>query len=195
MTETPREVAVGPARDLLPPGTRSMMLIEPVCVTHDGFLIEVATHKPNPALKRELDHFLHALIASDDSPVKSSSDVLVITTCQESKAELLQWDDEAAREKDRLLNTFARFASDLAAKLKALGYWADYADPASGLLANSPGQVIWPEVQAMERLRGFQKTKAGPCHIILHPKWGSRVYPATMFTNAPDEVVRRVLQL
>jgi hypothetical protein len=35
---------------------------------------------------------------------------------------------------------------------------------------------------------------AGCCKIILHPRWGAAVYPATLFTAAPGEVVVAALR-
>jgi hypothetical protein len=34
----------------------------------------------------------------------------------------------------------------------------------------------------------------GCCKVLLHPKWGAAVYPATIFTNAPSEVIIRMIQ-
>lgn len=30
---------------------------------------------------------------------------------------------------------------------------------------------------------------AGCCKVLLHPQWGSAVYPATLFTTAPVAIV------
>jgi hypothetical protein len=35
---------------------------------------------------------------------------------------------------------------------------------------------------------------AGMCRVLLHPLWGSAVYPASCFTTAPIDVVTRALQ-
>ena len=167
----------------------STTVIPPTMVEYDSNRIEVAIHRATGTIKRELDHYLRAVI-SPQGPLTSAGDVLIVTTCQESRVDLLNWDESSAIEKDRLLFVFKAFAEELCEKLRSLGYWADYADPASGLLMNSRGQVVWPEVQALERLRGYSHSMAGPCHILLHPMWQSRVYPATLFTNAPENELR-----
>lgn len=38
-------------------------------------------------------------------------------------------------------------------------------------------------------LMGYSIQNAGCCKIVLHPRWGSAVYPATVFTLAPVEHV------
>jgi hypothetical protein len=35
---------------------------------------------------------------------------------------------------------------------------------------------------------------AGCCKIMLHPEWKSAVFPASMFTTAPSEVVLRLVE-
>lgn len=34
---------------------------------------------------------------------------------------------------------------------------------------------------------------AGCCKILLHPTWGSAVYPASIFTTAPADTLIEVL--
>ena len=172
---------------------RSMLVVPPTQVLHSGNLFEISIHRPNASLRREVDIFLKAVIASGS--LGNTGNVLIIATCQRAKVDLLQWNEDSAVEKDRLLRTFQALAQDLCEYLKRSGYWADFADPASGLLSNSPGHIIWPEVQVLERLRGYKLSRAGPCHILLHPVWGSRMYPATIFTNAPEAEVKAKLGL
>lgn len=70
------------------------------------------------------------------------------------------------------------------------GYWADYIDPCSGLpMIHKNSNNVYGEVQGLVTLLGYQTQNAGCCKIILHPKWGSSVYPASFFTKAPlDEL-------
>jgi hypothetical protein len=42
--------------------------------------------------------------------------------------------------------------------------------------------------------RTIQVMNAGMCRVLLHPLWGSAVYPASCFTTAPIDVVSRALQ-
>jgi len=59
----------------------------------------------------------------------------------------------------------------------------------------SDSQKVFSEVQCAELLLGYQVMNAGCCKIILHPQWGSAVYPATIFTNAPTTLVLETINL
>jgi len=51
------------------------------------------------------------------------------------------------------------------------------------------GNTVYGEVQAMVTLLGYKTANAGCCSVLLHPRWGSSVYPASFFAKAPlDEV-------
>lgn len=97
-------------------------------------------------------------------------------------------------EKDRLLRRFMTFAAEVCSVLIRKGYWADYIDPCSGLpmIHRSSGSV-YGEVEALSTLRGFKTQNAGCCKILLHPKWQSCVYPATLFTKAPLPVLQAAI--
>jgi hypothetical protein len=52
---------------------------------------------------------------------------------------------------------------------------------------------VYSEVDGMECLLNYKSYNAGFCKILVHPKFGSSVYPATMFCYAPPNVVRDLL--
>lgn len=52
---------------------------------------------------------------------------------------------------------------------------------------------VYSEVDGVELLLRYRCLSAGMCKILLHPLWGGAVYPASLFTDAPFEVVRDVL--
>jgi len=68
---------------------------------------------------------------------------------------------------------FIIFGKFLCEQLRARGYWADY---------------------RMECLLNYKAYNAGFCKILTHPKWGSAVYPATIFTHAPVDVVKSLIE-
>ena len=41
--------------------------------------------------------------------------------------------------------------------------------------------------------RRYHVSQAGGCKVLLHPKWGTACYPATIFTTAPAEAVLAAL--
>lgn len=54
--------------------------------------------------------------------------------------------------------------------------------------------TVYSEVDALSTLLRYTCQNAGCCKVILHPKWGSSVYPATLFAKAPLEAVLEAIQ-
>ena len=52
---------------------------------------------------------------------------------------------------------------------------------------------VYSEVDGMQLLLHYRTMDAGMCKVLLHPKWGSAVYPASAFTDAPLESVKEVI--
>ncbi|EFN59706.1 hypothetical protein CHLNCDRAFT_133264 [Chlorella variabilis] len=119
-------------------------------------------------------------------PGTSLDGMLVIPTCQHAQMDLVQMGQRVEDEKDRLLERFVEFAKTVCERLAALGHWADYIDPCSGLpMVHRATNAVYGEVEGLVTLLGYRTQNAGCCKIILHPKWGSNVYPASLFAKAP----------
>ena len=100
--------------------------------------------------------------------------------------DLVQTGESVDTEKDFCLERFMTFAKNVTDRLIAAGHWADYIDPCSGLsMVNKDSQQIYGEVDALVTLLNYQTTNSGCCKVVLHPTWGSAVYPASIFTKAP----------
>lgn len=52
--------------------------------------------------------------------------------------------------------------------------------------------ALYSEVHGLLAALPYSSEAAGPCIIIQHPKWHTNVYPASMFCNAPKEIVEKV---
>ena len=52
---------------------------------------------------------------------------------------------------------------------------------------------VYSEVDGMQLLLHYRTMDAGMCKVLLHPKWGSAVSPASAFTDAPLESVKEVI--
>jgi len=153
------------------------MSVEVKAVRHGGNELEVACVSASRAVLREVQQIF---------PSKSLSEVRVVATCQRSAMELVNWGDDVATEKDRLLEAFAAFAAEVCEALAAKGFWADFIDPCSGLPSISKeSAAVYDEVAGAQAVLKYDVFDAGPCKILRHPTWGSAVYPATIFTDAP----------
>lgn len=140
-------------------------------------LIEVSVHQLSPPVVRELAVMF---------PSVDVTDIIAVPTCQQAKMDLVQVGPHIESEKDRLLETFIKFASKITIILKNKGYWADYIDPCSGLAVyTTETNKHYDEVSGMQAMLKYEVMNAGCCKVLLHPVWGSAVYPATIFTTAP----------
>lgn len=90
---------------------------------------------------------------------------------------------------------FMEFGEELCARICAQGYWADYIDPCSGLpMLTRSCNKVYSEVDGMECLLNYRAYQAAGCKVLTHPKWGSAVYPATIFCYAPRAIVEEILK-
>ncbi len=181
-------------------------IVAPKLYEYTSINIELSLHKPSNAYKNELNHIFPALN-------EKLEEILVIPTMQKTCIELVNWGDVAdkgihsltihtfitysfvyAPEKDNCLESFFVVAKLLCTELIALGHWADYIDPCSGLPMITPDcNKVFDEVQSAQVLLKYSIMNANCCKILLHPKYGSAVYPATIFTTAPTDVVTAML--
>ncbi|KAF9436317.1 hypothetical protein BGZ76_004278 [Entomortierella beljakovae] len=121
--------------------------------------------------------------------------LLVVPTFQKCKHEMVAWDAEIAKEKDDRLEDFIRWSTALHQGLEKLGYWSDMTDPASGFPSfGERGRDVYPDVEGCQLLLKYDFQNAGCCKILLHPNWGSKIYPATFFTTAPVDVLQNVIR-
>ncbi|KAF9425642.1 hypothetical protein BGZ94_007357 [Podila epigama] len=128
-------------------------------------------------------------------PGKDLSKLLVVPTIQKCIYEMVAWDAEIAKEKDDRLEDFIRWSKAIHRRLEQLGHWSDMTDPASGFPCYSErGRDVYPDVDGCQVLLKYDFQNAGCCKILLHPVWGSKIYPATFFTTAPADIFEAVVQ-
>ncbi|KAG1659103.1 hypothetical protein FOA52_013749 [Chlamydomonas sp. UWO 241] len=119
-------------------------------------------------------------------PGADLSKLLIVPTCQRAVTDLVKTGEDVEKEKDELLEKFMAWAKKVCGSLEGQGFWSDYIDPCSGLaMIHQDSQIVYNEVEALSILKGYSTANAGCCKILLHPKWGSSVYPASLFTCAP----------
>lgn len=56
------------------------------------------------------------------------------------------------------------------------------------------GNKVYSEVEGMQLLLQYRVMNAGSCKVLLHPQWGSAVYPASLFCTAPSDLVQKLLE-
>ncbi|KAF6259039.1 methylmalonic aciduria and homocystinuria type D protein [Scenedesmus sp. NREL 46B-D3] len=151
------------------------MALTPITTSFWG--MEYSVHACPPAMAREVQSVF---------PDVDLSGMLIVPTCQQADYDLVRTGEKVELEKDRLLERFMEWSRCVCGKLQHQGYWCDYIDPCSGLPMIQQGtNNVYPEVEGLSILLGFKTQNAGCCKIVLHPRWGSAVYPATLFAKAP----------
>ncbi|DBA03174.1 TPA: hypothetical protein N0F65_003894 [Lagenidium giganteum] len=152
---------------------------------------EVSAHECPNILLRELKHVFPAQFKSKDT----KPPMLAVVTCQKSAMDLSQFGTDADKEKDRLLERFMEFAQLVCTRVREREYWADFIDPCSGLpMLTIPANKVYSEVDGVELLLRYRYLSAGMCKILVHPTWGPAVYPASLFVDAPFEVLDEILR-
>jgi Methylmalonic aciduria and homocystinuria type D protein len=144
-------------------------------------------------LVREFQH----VFASGNLPniTDVTAELLALPTNQMALHDLVATGPHVELEKDRLLNVFMHFANTLCTTIVQAGYWADYVDPCSGLPMLTPHcHKVYSEVDGMECCLQYKSYNAGFCKVLTHPKWGTAVYPATIFVWAPRHYIVQLLQ-
>lgn len=129
-------------------------------------------------------------------PGVNAKDVLIVPTCQHAKVDLARVGETVEQEKDTLLERFVAWAKCVCDALERRGCWADYVDPCSGLpmLHREHAHRVYGEVDALTTLLGYATTNSGCCKIVLHPRWGSALYPATLFAQTDLQTLQQAIQ-
>ncbi|KAG2448206.1 hypothetical protein HYH02_006791 [Chlamydomonas schloesseri] len=159
----------------------------PLAAGHTPWGMEYSLHTVPPSIRREIQSVF---------PKSNLEQLLIVPTCQHATVDLVNTGERVEGEKDRLLERFMAWAKVVCDQLSAAGHWADYIDPCSGLpMIHTDLNVVYPEVPALSVLMGYQTSNAGCCKVLLHPVWGSAVYPASLFTEAPQEALLAAIQV
>ncbi|MDB9312670.1 methylmalonic aciduria and homocystinuria type D protein [Spirulina sp. CS-785/01] len=140
--------------------------------------MEILCYPPTPFLKANLPLLL---------PDWSAEEVWVIITLQQANCDLLPSTPESEQEKQRLRSCFIELALKLVQQIKDQGGEADFFDPKTGYPRfSSPGSLTHDDVATVQTILGYS-TIAGNCRAIIHPQWGTAVYPGIIVTSLPVE--------
>ncbi|MDJ0687774.1 MAG: methylmalonic aciduria and homocystinuria type D protein [Xenococcaceae cyanobacterium MO_188.B32] len=117
----------------------------------------------------------------------------IILVLQKSNFPLENSSYEIEREKDHLRAIFLRFGSNLVFKLREFKYQSDLFDPRSGYpLLSRPGDMTLNDIALVKDLLGFNVVKQ-ECSLLVHPEWGTAIYPSTIVTSASPEILQPFL--
>jgi hypothetical protein len=119
----------------------------------------------------------------------------ILLVLQPAEINLLQPCQQVHEEKQQLRQQFLEFANTIAQTLKQSGHLVEIFDPRSGLPMLSPaGTLHLDDVAVVQNCLGYPVVAAGGCATILHPEWGSAVYPSTLLCSASPRTLQALLE-
>ena len=161
---------------------------QPSCPIHlvgkTGQAVEISIHTPSPYICANCEQIL--------PDWKQQQFLWVVVVLQQSKYSLEEMTTETEIEKEKLREKFMRFGCDLAFNLRDRGYLTDLIDPRTGypLLSHS-GLVPHDDTAVAQALLKYP-TIENKCHVLVHPQWGTAVYPSVMLSEAPPDIIESV---
>ena len=118
----------------------------------------------------------------------------IILVFQKSNFPLENSSHEIEKEKDYLRERFFRLGCNWIFQLRDDRYQSDLFDPRNGYpLLSRPGDMTLSDTTVVRDLLGFDVVKQ-KCSLLVHPEWGTAIYPSTIVTSAPLEVLEPLLQ-
>ncbi len=137
-----------------------------------------------------IDVHRHQLLPAWLLPVQS-----VLVVLQHCPVRLAQVTPETERQKRCLREQFLRLAKPILRELQHRGFEVDIFDPKTGKPMRSPsGTLTLDDVAVVQSLLGYPCVPHGECHVLMHPQWGSAVFPSVLVTTAAPTELEAVVQ-
>ena len=115
----------------------------------------------------------------------------IILVLQQSQISFTAASEQLILEKDRLRNNFIRWGTNLIFQLQDQGYISDLFDPRNGYpLLAPPGKSTFDDNVAIKTLLDYPLINFKNCSLISHPRWGESVYPSSIATSAPPNIIQ-----
>ncbi|KAG2234983.1 hypothetical protein INT48_000225 [Thamnidium elegans] len=170
-------------------GKLSVCLIQPTVFEYNASTFEYSVYKPSSRFLRDFETIFPSL------NTKQRKQLVVVPIIQKCEFDMVGLSKNVNYERDIKLELFVQWGKKVVDRIKSIGMWADIMDPASGFpIFSEGGPSPYPDVQGTQMLAPrFDVQNVGCCHILLHPTWHSYIYPSTLFTTAPADVLEKVI--
>lgn len=146
-----------------------------------------SVHPPSSFIRSHLDR----LLPDWSRPVAS-----VLVVLQPSSCNFLDRTPVTESQKQFLRQNFIELGCQVATKLQQVGHLVAVFDPCTGLPVNhQPGQIGLDDVAVAGACLGYPTMNRYGCSVILHPDWGSAVYPSTLLSTAEPSLVEAVVRV
>jgi Methylmalonic aciduria and homocystinuria type D protein len=149
-----------------------------------GQAVQISIHNPSQYICANCEQIL--------PDWKQQQFLWVIVVLQQSRYQLEEKTAQIEIEKERLREKFMRFGCDLAFNLRDRCYLTDLIDPRTGYpLLSHPGPVPHDDTAVAKALLDYSVIK-NECCVLVHPQWGTAVYPSVLLSEAPPEMIELV---
>lgn len=118
----------------------------------------------------------------------------LILILQQSSISLKNSTSKVIQEKNRLRAEFIRFGCNLIFNLRELGYQSDLFDPRTGHPLLAERGIILDDNAVARALLNYSVISYRQCSLLIHPEWGARVYPSTIVTSAPLNLLESLIE-
>jgi Methylmalonic aciduria and homocystinuria type D protein len=157
----------------------------------------VSLFQPDPTLEVRLcqpslfvQQNQQKILPTWNNPISS-----IILVLQQSPVPLTTEDPQLESEKEQLRERFLRWAFPRVCQLRDRRFLTDLIDPRSGYpLFSSSGEIRHDDVAAVAAILEWEIAAAGNCRAIVHPQWGTAIYPGIILSTASLSVLQSFLQ-
>lgn len=149
-----------------------------------GQAVQISIHAPSQYICANCERIL--------PDWKEQPFLWVVIVLQQSRYQLVESTAEIETEKERLREKFMRFGCDLVFNLRDRGYLTDLIDPRTGYpLMSHPGAIPHNDTAVVKALLNYPVIK-NKCCVLVHPNWGTAVYPSILISEAPPVLIEWV---
>lgn len=129
------------------------------------------------------------LLPQWSSPVRS-----VLIVLQPASVQLTEQTLETELQKYFLRSRFLDFGLKIADDLRRIGHDADLFDPRTGFpILSQSGVLPLDDVAVVRSSLGYSTLQIGDCFTIVHPDWGSAVYPSILMSSADRACIESIV--
>lgn len=149
-----------------------------------GQAVQISIHAPSQYICANCERIL--------PDWKEQPFLWVVIVLQQSRYQLMESTAEIETEKEHLRENFMRFGCELAFNLRDRGYLTDLIDPRTGYpLLSHPGVIPHNDTAVVKALLNYPVVK-NKCSVLVHPTWGTAVYPSVLISEAPPIMIEWV---
>ena len=155
-------------------------------VSERGKETQISIHFPTRYIRNNCERIL--------PDWKDELKMSVVIVLQQSQFSLVESTPVIEAEKQRLRARFMRFACDVAFNLRDRNYISDLIDPRTGYpLLSRPGQIPHDDTAVVKALLEYPII-CNKCRVLIHPKWGTAVYPSILISVAPQTIIAQTIK-